>query len=95
MNLSIKKTNVLVALLATTLFSTVATAAVPKTVLIKAEPVNKTSLINAAHSSLKFSLAPVKINYTQQSVDAGLAKQKQAANQNKPITLTNVNLIAE
>jgi len=95
MKQSIKKTNLLVALLATTLFSTVAVAAVPKTALIKAETVNQTSLTAAAHSNLKVSFAPVKINYTQQSVDLGLAKQKQAANKNKSVTLTKTSLIAE
>jgi len=95
MKQSIKKTNILVALLATTLFSTVAAAAVPKTALIKAEPVNQTSLTNTAHSSLKISLAPVKINYNQQSVELELAKQKQTANKNKPVTLTKTSLIAE
>lgn len=95
MKKSIKKTNLLVALFATTLLSTVATAAVPKSTLIKAEPVNQTQLTSAAHSTLKLSLAPVEINYTQQSTDSGLAKQKQSANQNKSVTLTKVSLIAD
>lgn len=95
MKQSIKKTNLLVALLATTLFSTVAAAAVPKTALIKAEPVNQTSLTSAAHNSLKVSLAPVKLNFTQPSTPNSLAKQKQTANQNKSVTLTKASLIAE
>jgi len=95
MKQSIKKTNLLVALLATTLFSTVAAAAVPKTALIKAEPVNQVSLTTAAHNSLKVSLAPIKVNYAQQPTNNGLAKQKQTANQNKSVTLTKTSLIAE
>jgi hypothetical protein len=95
MKQSIKKTNLLVAILATTLFSTVAAAAVPKTALVKAEPVNQTQLTTAAHNTLKFSLAPVKVMFAPQSIDSGLAKQKQTANQNKSITLTKVSLIAE
>jgi hypothetical protein len=95
MKQSIKKTNVLIALLATTLFSTVAAAAVPKTALVKAEPVTKTQLTTAAHNSLQISLAPVKITYKQQPISSGLAKQKQSANQNKFVTLTKSSLIAE
>jgi len=95
MKQSIKKTNLLVALLATTLFSTVAAAAVPKTALIKAEPINQTSLTDAAHISLKVSLAPVKVSYSQVPTNSELAKQKQTANQNKPVTLTKSSLIAE
>jgi len=95
MKQSIKKTNLLVALFATTLFSTAATAAVPKTALIKAEPVMQTNLTNAAHNSLKLSLAPIKINFTQPSTGNGIVKQKQTANKNKPVTLTKSSLIAE
>ncbi|PKI16931.1 hypothetical protein [Colwellia sp. 12G3] len=95
MNQSIKKTNLLVALFATTLFSTVATAAVPKTALVKAEPINQTQLTTAAHNSLKLSLAPVKIMFSPQSIDSSLIKQKQAANQNKYVSLTKASLIAE
>jgi len=95
MKQSIKKTNLLVALFATTLLSTTATAAVPKSALVKAEPVNRTQLTTAAHKSLKVSLAPAKIVFTQQSTDSGFAKQKQTANQNKSVTITNASLIAE
>ncbi|KGJ96138.1 hypothetical protein [Colwellia psychrerythraea] len=95
MKQSIKKTNLLVVLFATTLFSTVATAAVPKTALVKAEPVNQTQLTTAAHSNLKLSFAPVKINYTQQTTGSGLAIQKQAAKQNQAVTLTKTRLMAE
>ena len=94
MKQSIKKTNLLVALFATTLFSTVASAAVPKTTLVKAEPVNQTQLTTAAHNNLKLSFAPVKINYTQQT-RSGLAIQKQAAKQNQAVTLTKTSLMAE
>lgn len=89
----IKRTNLLVVILATTLFSTVATSAVPKTALVKAEPVNQTQLTTAAHNSLKLSLAPIKVMFAPLSADYGIVKQK--ANQNKSITLTNVSLIAE
>ncbi|WP_019025933.1 hypothetical protein [Colwellia piezophila] len=95
MNQNIKKTNLLVALFATSLLSTTAFAAVPKSVLVKAEPVVKTSFVNAAHVSLKFSLAPIKMNFSQQSIDNNLNKQKITANQNKSVTLTRVNLLAE
>ena len=53
MKQSIKKTNLLVALFATTLLSTAATAALPKSALVKAEPINQTQLTSAAHTSLK------------------------------------------
>jgi hypothetical protein len=89
----IKKNNLLVVILAATLFSTVATAAVPKAALVKAEPVNQTQLTTAAHNSLKLSLAPIKVMFAPLSVDYGIIEQK--ANQNKSITLTNVSLIAE
>ncbi|MCJ8294880.1 MAG: hypothetical protein MJK15_10775 [Colwellia sp.] len=95
MKQSIKKTNLLVALFATTLLSTAATASVPKSALVKAEPINQTQLTSAAHNSLKLSLAPIKISFTQQTTDSGLAKQKQMANQNKSVTLTKASLIAE
>jgi len=95
MKLNIKKTNLLVALFATTLFSTVATATVPKTALVKAEPVNQTQLTTAAHRNLKLSLTSVKVNYTQQTISSDFAKQKQTANQNKSVTLTKTSLIAE
>ena len=95
MKKSIKKTNLLVALFATTLLSTAATAALPKSALVKAEPINQTQLTSAAHNSLKLSLAPIKISFTQQTTDSGLAKQKQMANQNKSVTLTKASLIAE
>lgn len=94
MKICIKKTNLIVALLATTLFSTVTTAAVPKSVLIKAEPINQTSLINTAHASLKLSLTPIKVSFTQQAASE-MAKQKQVAKKNKSVTLVNTNLIAE
>ena len=95
MKQSIKKTNLLVALFATTLLSTAATAALPKSALVKAEPINQTQLTSAAHNSLKLSLAPINISFTQQTTDSGLAKQKQMANQNKSVTLTKASLIAE
>ena len=95
MKQSIKKTNLLVALFASTLLSTVATAAVPTTALVKAEQVNQTQLTIVAHNSLKLSLAPVKINYTLQSTDSSLAKFKKTASKNQPVTLTKVSLIAE
>ncbi|ALO35378.1 hypothetical protein CMT41_12080 [Colwellia sp. MT41] len=95
MKLSIKKTNLLAVLFATTLLSTAATAALPKTALIKAEPVNQTQLTSAAHNNLKFSLTPVTINYTIQSTDSGFAKQKHMANQNKSVILTKITLIAD
>lgn len=95
MKQSIKKTNLLVALFATTLLSTAATAAIPKSALVKAEPINQTQLTSAAHNSLKLSLAPIKISFTQQTTDSALAKQKQMANQNKSVTLTKASLIAE
>jgi len=91
----IKKTNLLVVLFATTLLSTVATAAVPKSALVKAEPMNQTQLTIAAHDSLKISLAPAKIIFAQQSKDSAFAKQKQTANKNKSVTLTTASLIAE
>jgi hypothetical protein len=95
MKLYIKKNNLLVAILVTTLFSTVAAAAVPKTALVKAEPVNQTQLTTAAHNSLKISLAPVKVMFTPQPTDFGLVKKKQTANQNMSIVLTKASLIAE
>ncbi|OUR76531.1 hypothetical protein A9Q75_16355 [Colwellia psychrerythraea] len=91
----IKKTNLLIVLFATTLLSTVATAAVPKSALVKAEPINQTQLTTAAHDSLKVSLAPTKIIFSQQSKDSAFAKQKQTANKNKSVTLTTASLIAE
>ncbi|KGJ92979.1 hypothetical protein [Colwellia psychrerythraea] len=91
----INKTNLVAVLLATSFLSTVATAAVPKSTLVKAEPVNRTQLTTAAHKNLKVSLTPAKIVFAQQSADSGFAKQKQTANQNKPVTLTTANLIAE
>jgi len=95
MKQSIKKTNVLIALLATTLFSTVAAAAVPKAALVKVEPVSQTQLTIAAHNSIQVSLAPVKITYKQLPISSDLAKQKQSANRNKFVTLTKASLIAE
>lgn len=95
MKQSIKKTNLLVALFTTTLLSTAATAAVPKTELIKAKPVSETNLISAAHSNLKLTLSPVKINFTQPSNENTLAKQKQSANKNKTVNVTKTTLIAE
>ncbi len=91
----INKTNLVAVLLATSFLSTVAMAAVPKSTLVKAEPVNRTQLTTAAHKSLKVSLTPAKIVFAQQSADSGFAEQKQTANQNKPVTLTTANLIAE
>ncbi|MFQ3337391.1 MAG: hypothetical protein ACI9VO_000151 [Colwellia sp.] len=95
MKLYIKKNNLLVVILAATLFSTVVTAAVPKAALVKAEPVNQTQLTTAAHNSLKLSLAPIKVMFTPQSTDFGLVKKKQTANQNMSIVLTKASLIAE
>ncbi len=95
MKQSIKKTNLLVALFTTTLLSTAATAAVPKTALIKAEPIKQTSLTTAAHSNLKLSLSPVNIDFVQPENTESLVKQKQAANKNKTVNLTKATLIAE
>ena len=91
----INKTNLVAVLFATTILSTVANAAVPKSTLVKAEPINRTQLTTAAHKNLKVSLTPAKIVFASQSVDSGFAKQKQTANQNKSVTLTNASLIAE
>lgn len=91
----IKKTNLLIVILATTLLSNVATAAVPKTALVKAERVNQAQLTTAAHNSLKISLAPVKITFAPLSTDSGFVTQKQTANHNKSVTLTKASLIAE
>lgn len=91
----INKTNLVAVFFATTILSTVATAAVPKSTLVKAEPVNRTQLTAAAHKNLKGSLLPAKIVFAQQSEDLGFAKQKQTANQNKSVTLTTASLIAE
>jgi len=95
MKLYIKKTNLLVAILATTLFSIEAAAAVPKIALVKAEPVSQTQLTTAAHNSLKISLVPVEIMFTPQLTDFGFVKKKQTANQNMSIILTKASLIAE
>ena len=64
MKKSIKKTNLLVALLTTSLLSTVVAANVQQKSLVKIEPINQYHLTTAAHNSLKMTLAPVKINYT-------------------------------
>ena len=95
MKTCIIKTNILVVLLATSLLTTVAAAAVPKTALIKAEPIDHTHLKSAAHNSLKLTFTSIIMNYTQQPLNNGLAKQKQAANKNKSVTLTRANLISE
>ena len=95
MKKSINKTNLVAVFFATTILSTVATAAVPKATLVKAEPVNRTQLTTAADKNLKVSLTPAKIEFAQQSVDSSFAKQKQTANQNKAVTLTTASLIAE
>lgn len=86
----VKKANLLIAALATTLLSTYATAA-DKVVLVKPEPINKVMLINDVHNNLKLSLTPVTINYKAQLADSDLAKQKQVANKNKSVTVSNVN----
>ncbi len=95
MKININKTNKLVALFATTLLSTVATAAVPKAVLIKAEPVEKINLTNAAHNSLKVSLAPIKVDFTQPAAENFLTKQKEVTLKNQTVTLTKTSLVAE
>lgn len=91
----INKTNLVAVFFATTILSTIATAAVPKSALVKAEPVNRTQLTTAAHKNLKASLIPAKIVFAQQPADSSFAKQKQSANQNKSVTLTTASLIAE
>ncbi len=95
MKININKTNKLVALFATTLLSTVATAAVPKAVLIKAEPVEKINLTNAAHNSLRVSLAPIKVDFTQPTAENFLTKQKEVISKNQTVTLTKISLVAE
>jgi len=92
---SIKKTHLLIAILTTTLFSTLAMAGVPKTVLVKAEPVNQAQFTDAAHDHLKTSLIPAKMIFTQQPTDTSIAEKKQTANKNKSITLANASLVAE
>ena len=91
----INKTNLVAVFFATTILSTIATAAVPKSALDKAELVNRTQLTTAAHKNLKASLTPAKIVFAQQPADSSFAKQKQSANQNKSVTLTTASLIAE
>ncbi len=95
MKININKTNKLVALFATTLLSTVATAAVPKAELIKAEPVEKINLTNAAHNSLRVSLAPIKVDFTQNTAENFLTKQKEVTPKNQTVTLTKISLVAE
>ncbi len=95
MKININKTNKLVALFATTLLSTVATAAVPKAELIKAEPVEKINLTNVAHNSLRVSLAPIKVDFTQNTAENFLTKQKEVTPKNQTVTLTKISLVAE
>ncbi|MEI6893119.1 MAG: hypothetical protein V5789_00480 [Colwellia sp.] len=95
MKQSIKITNLFVAFFATFLFSTISTAAVPKITLVKTEVIDQTLLIATAHNNLKLSLVSAKINYTELQTNSVLAKQKQAANKNKSVTLSKVSLIEE
>lgn len=92
---SIKKTQLLSAILTTALFSTAAMAAIPKTLLVKAEPVNQALFTDTAHNHLKTSLIPAKMIFTHQPTDTRIAEKKQTANKNKSITLVSASLVAE
>lgn len=91
----IKKTHLLITLLACSLLSTSAISAVPKAVLVKAEPVNPGQFIDIAHNHLKTSLVTANILFIKPSTDSTIVEQKKLANKNKPMTLTNNSVVAQ
>jgi hypothetical protein len=95
MKLSIKKSNAIFALFTTTFFSAIATADVPETILLKAEPVEILHLTNEAHNSLRASLAPIQLSFSQSITEGYPAKQKQMATKNQPIIITKATIVAE
>lgn len=95
MKYTVKKTCLLITLLTCSLLSTTAISAVPKTVLVKAEPVNQAQFTDIAHDHLKISLLKASMLFTQPSTDSAIVEQKKRVNRNKSITLTNASILAE
>ncbi len=95
MKLSIKKSSAICALFTTTFFSALATADVPKTILLKAEPVKLVHLTNEAHNSLKASLTPIKVSFSQSITEGYHTKKKQMVTKNQAIIISKASIVAE
>ena len=67
------------------------------TELLKAAPIQQVDLIKDAKESLKLSFSTLMINdnFNQNHTDSMIAKTKDTANKNNPVTLTKATLISE
>jgi hypothetical protein len=96
-----KKTNSLITLyagiIASILVSTSSAASIPTSELLKAEPVNQSSLKSVAQDNLmqSFSIIEVKSDFSENKTATTLAHKKVQAKQNKPLTLTRTNRVAD
>lgn len=92
-----KKINLLSVLLTGIIVSSTSFAAVPTSALVQAESVEKESLIVAANEAISLSLSTVELTLNPVELDnnSALAKKKDAANQNKPVTLTQATRLAD
>lgn len=80
--------------IAAVLTSNVAFAAVPKSALVKAEPINLTMLVEDAHTNLQDSLNTVEVEKSSVKLNKTVAHYQRDAKKNKPVTLASTNKIA-
>ncbi len=90
-----KKTNVLNTLLVTLFVSTASVAAVPRSNIIKAEPMKKETLINQAKENLIMSFSTVDIEASVTQLDSKITLAEQKVNISKPVTLAKTTFLAE
>ena len=91
-----KKTNVLISLVASLFISTSATAAAPKTQLVKAEPIQLANL-NHVHATLTSSMSTLKVttDYSHSIKAYSITLKKQQANQIKTVKVASNEVVAD
>lgn len=91
-----KKTNALTSMVASLFISTAATATVPTTELVKADPIQLANL-SVVQEALTNSLSTLKLktDYTESIKMHTITLQKKQANQNKTLKIASNEVIAD
>ncbi len=93
-----RKFAIIVTTLVTALFAATSNSSIVQAAeLVKAEPIQQINLITEAKESLAISFMTLTIskNFNNEATKSMMAKQKNSANKNKPMTLTKINVVAE
>jgi hypothetical protein len=91
-----KKTNVLISLVASLFISTSATATIPTTQLVKAQPIQLANL-NVVHATLTSSMSTLKIttDYSHSIKAYPITLKKQQTNQIKTVKVASNEVVAD